>query len=223
MNIQHHLDDTTLLRYASGDLDEAFTVIVASHIAMCETCRRAVRTAEEIGGSFLHGEETAEMSVRAFERVMRRVEQDGQPVSAPAAPAAAPYSANDGNVPLPLRRYIGNRLEEIPWRRVAPNVRRHAIGLESSTASSLYMLYIEPGKAVPEHGHSGMEMTLVLSGAYRDDLGRFGPGDIADLDEHVEHQPKVEPDLPCICLVATEAPTRFKGVFSRLLQPLVRI
>ncbi len=66
-------------------------------------------------------------------------------------------------------------------------------------------------------------MTLVLSGAYRDAMGRFGCGDIADLDEHIEHQPRVEPGEPCICIVATEAPTRFKGFFSRLLQPLVRI
>lgn len=62
-------------------------------------------------------------------------------------------------------------------------------------------------------------MTLVLSGAYRDAMGRFGCGDIADLDEHIEHQPRVEPGEPCICIVATEAPTRFKGFFSRLLQP----
>ncbi len=85
------------------------------------------------------------------------------------------------------------------------------------------MLHIAPGKALPEHGHGGTEMTLVLSGAYRDELGRFGPGDVADLDEHVEHQPKVEQDAPCICLVATETPTRFKGIFSRILQPLVGI
>jgi putative transcriptional regulator len=102
-------------------------------------------------------------------------------------------------------------------------VRRHAIDLSSSTSSSLYMLNIAPGKAVPEHGHGGAEMTLILSGAYNDELGRFGPGDIADLDEHLEHQPKVEPEEPCICLVATEAPTRFKGFFSRLFQPLVGI
>ena len=124
---------------------------------------------------------------------------------------------------MPLRRFVGASLDAISWKTVAPGVRKHAIGLSSQSASSLYMLHIAPGKALPEHGHSGVEMTLVLSGAYRDELGRFGPGDIADLDEDVEHQPLVEPNEPCICLVATEAPTRFKGLFSRLLQPLVGI
>ncbi|HSG95973.1 MAG TPA: ChrR family anti-sigma-E factor, partial [Afifellaceae bacterium] len=128
-----------------------------------------------------------------------------------------------GDVPVPLRRFVGASLDAVAWKSVAPGVRKHAIRLSSRSASSLYMLNIAPGKTLPEHGHGGAEMTLILSGAYRDELGRFGPGDIADLDEHVEHQPLVEPGEPCICVVATEAPTRFKGLFSRLLQPLVGI
>ena len=218
MNVSHHLDDATLLRYASGDLDEAFAVVVASHIAMCGRCRQAVRMAEEIGGHLLERNEPAELSVGAVDRVMRMLDGAGETIRRPDRPMAG-----DGDVPLPLRRFVGPSLEEIGWRFVAPGVRKHTISLPSGKASSLYMLHIAAGKAVPEHGHGGEEMTLILSGAYRDELGRFGPGDVADLDEHVEHQPQVEPGAPCICLVATEAPTRFKGFFSRLLQPLVGI
>ena len=82
---------------------------------------------------------------------------------------------------------------------------------------------IAPGTAMPEHGHGGEEITLILSGAYNDNFGRYAPGDVADLDESVEHQPIVEQDAACICLVATEAPTRFKSWPARLLQPLVGI
>lgn len=73
---------------------------------------------------------------------------------------------------------------------------------------------------MPEHGHGGDEMTLVLAGAYKDELGLFGVGDIADLDEHVEHQPVVASNEPCVCLVATQAPTRFRSLLMRLLQPV---
>ena len=38
----------------------------------------------------------------------------------------------------------------------------------------------------------GQEMTLILRGAYRDQIGRFAPGDVADLDEGIEHQPVIE-------------------------------
>ncbi len=216
MNIHHHLDDATLLRYASGDLDEAFAVVIAAHLAMCDDCRRAAHQAEEIGGQLLETCEAEALTDGSLERMMQRLDV---PETAPVRPAAEPA----GSVPLPLRRYIGPDMKAITWKTVAPGVRKHDITVTSATPSSLYMLHIAPGKAVPEHGHGGAEVTLVLSGAYRDELGRFGPGDIADLDEDIEHRPQVEAGAPCICLVATEAPTRFKGFFSRLLQPLVGI
>ncbi|MDA7947072.1 MAG: ChrR family anti-sigma-E factor [Hyphomicrobiaceae bacterium] len=219
MNVHHHLDGATLLRYAAGDLDEAFSVVVAAHLAMCAECRRAVHLAEEMGGRLLDETDEVDMSAGAFERLMAQIAADGD--RAPEKREAA--VVNGGDVPLPLRRFVGSSLDEISWKTISPGVRRHAIELATAPDSSLYMLHIAAGKAVPEHGHGGSEMTLVLSGAYRDELGRFGPGDIADLDEHVEHQPKVEAGAPCICLVATEAPTRYKGFFSRLLQPLVGI
>lgn len=219
MNILHHLDDATLLRYASGDLDEAFSVVAAAHIGMCETCRKAVRTAEEVGGHLLDDIEPEALSGSAVDRMMMALDA---PQPEPAAAADEPAAA-EGDVPLPLRRYIGPSLAAVHWQRLAPGVARHRIELKTETKSSLYMLRIAPGKSVPEHGHGGSEMTLILSGAYRDDLGRFGPGDVADLDEHVEHRPKVEGDEPCICLVTTEAPTRFKNVISRILQPLFGI
>ena len=221
MTVHHHLDDATRVRYASGDLDEAFSVVVAAHLAMCESCRRDMHGAEEIGGRLLETGETADLGADAFDRLMRRLDDDDQAI---AVPASGPVSGGDPDgVPAPLRRLIGPSLDAVAWKRVAPGVRKHEIALSSGSGSSLYLMRIAPGKAVPEHGHGGAEMTLVLTGAYRDELGRFGPGDIADLDEHVEHRPKVDPEAPCICLVATEAPTRFKGVFSRLLQPLFRI
>ena len=36
-------------------------------------------------------------------------------------------------------------------------------------------------------------------------------------------QPRVDSDEDCICLVATEAPTRFKSFWARLAQPFVGI
>ncbi|HQX84390.1 MAG TPA: cupin domain-containing protein, partial [Aestuariivirga sp.] len=91
------------------------------------------------------------------------------------------------------------------------------------TSGKLFLMRIAPGTAMPEHGHGGEEITLILSGAYNDRFGRYARGDVADLDESIEHQPIVEKDSACICLVATEAPTRFKSWPARLLQPLIGI
>ncbi|MCC2113751.1 MAG: ChrR family anti-sigma-E factor, partial [Hyphomicrobiales bacterium] len=187
MTIAHHLDEATLMRYASGDLDEAFLVVVATHLAMCDQCRKAVHDAEEIGGEALLTCEPVEMGSAALNALLNRIDTAGD------MPAAAkPDAPLAGDLPAPLRRKIGSRLDDIAWRRIAPGVKKHVIATDPATSSALYMLWVAPGIAVPEHGHGGTEMTLILLGAYRDELGRFGPGDIADLDEHVEHQPRVE-------------------------------
>ena len=74
---------------------------------------------------------------------------------------------------------------------------------------------------MPEHGHGGAELTLVLRGAFHDETGRYARGDVADLDETVEHQPVVtDAGGDCICLIASEKPERFHGLVARLLQPL---
>ena len=220
MTVVHHLDDATLLRYASGDLDEAFSVVVACHLAICGTCRHAAQAAEEVGGQLMETCADDDLAGDAFDRLMDRIDNGEDRIAADAVTPPTPAADASDAVPLPLRRFVGPSLDAVHWRMVAPGIRKHAIRLPASSRSSLYLLHIAPGKAVPEHGHGGAELTLILSGAYRDELGRFGPGDIADLDEHIEHRPRVEPGAPCICLAATEEPTRFRGFFSRLLQPL---
>ncbi|QKV17453.1 ChrR family anti-sigma-E factor [Oricola thermophila] len=222
MSIAHHLDEATLVRYASGDLDEAFLVVVATHLAMCDRCRKAAHDAEELGGEMLFACEPADLGANALSSLWNRIEGAGGQADI-ARPAAKRSSRRVGDLPPPLNRKIGGRLDAIPWRRIAPGVKKHVIRTDTATSSALYMLWVAPGVAVPEHGHGGSEMTLILSGAYRDELGLFGPGDIADLDEHVEHQPCVEGDEPCICLVATDTPLRFAGLLGRLLQPFIGI
>ncbi|MEM9105360.1 MAG: ChrR family anti-sigma-E factor [Pseudomonadota bacterium] len=223
MRVHHHLDDASLMRYASGDLDPAFCTVVASHLAMCDESREAVRLAEAVGGACLHQIPDAEVSDDALARISQMIDADMTQERAPEAEAPI-VAANSGtsDVPLPLQRLIGDSLDNVDWQWLVPGVQRHRIEL-AGTDSSLFLLKINPGRKMPEHGHGGTEMTLVLRGSYSDTLGKFGPGDIADLDEHVEHQPVVDSDEPCICLVATEEPTQFKGLVSRLMQPLVKI
>ena len=222
MKIHHHLDDASIMRYASGDLDPAFCMVVAAHLAMCDACREAVHLAEAIGGDCLDQAPEAVVSDDALTRITQMLDADGEQERATerSAPAVAANAASD--VPLPLQSLIGGSLDDVNWQWVVPGVQRHRIEL-AGTDSSLFMLKIGPGRKMPEHGHGGTEMTLVLRGSYSDTFGRFGPGDIADLDEHAEHQPAVDSDESCICLVATEEPTQFKGFVSRLMQPLVGI
>lgn len=216
MKIAHHPDRATLMSYAAGSLDEAFATVVATHLASCAECRSRLRETEEIGGNLLEAIDAVPLDAAAFERAMRRLNE-------PVEQTLVEFEQRKPSLSRPLARLVGGGLDDVAWKTVAPGVAMHRLPTSKAARGSLTLLKIAPGKKIPEHGHGGTEITLVLTGSYRDAFGRFGPGDVADLDEHVEHQPMVDSSEPCICLVATEAPTRFKSFFGRLFQPLVGI
>jgi putative transcriptional regulator len=212
----HHLDYSTLLCLAAGTLDEAFTIVAASHVAVCATCRAAVRQAEAVGGGLLEQMSDAEVSEDCRSRTMAALDAvSPQPMAVRARPT---------QIPLPLARMMQvDDFNGITWKKKAPGVAMFDVKLPAGARGQLRLLRISAGRAMPEHGHGGEEITLVLRGAYRDHMGRFAPGDVADLDEDIEHKPVVEQDQDCICLVATERPTRFKTLAARLIQPFVGI
>jgi putative transcriptional regulator len=212
----HHLDHSTILAYAAGTLNEAFTVVAASHIAVCPSCREAVRAAEALGGELLDVMADTPVSADCRIRTLAALEQ----ATLHRLPVPAPRS----EFPAPLARLIEARnFEEIAWKKKAPGVAMFDIRLPTQAKGQLKLLRISAGRAMPEHGHGGEEITLVLRGAYRDHMGRFAQGDVADLDEDIEHKPVVEMVGDCICLVATERPTRFKSLAARIIQPFVGI
>lgn len=102
---------------------------------------------------------------------------------------------------------------------MAPGV--HCIRAEQ--IPSLIMLKIAPGKCLPMHSHGRSELTQILRGSYNDALGLFAPGDVADLDEDVEHQPVTAPGVPCICVSALDAPLVFSGWLARKIQRFVKL
>jgi putative transcriptional regulator len=126
-----------------------------------------------------------------------------------------------GIFPAPLADYVGGDLASVRWRRVGGGVKQ-AI-LPTGRNASARLLYIPAGVAVPDHGHRGTELTLVLQGAFADENDRFGRGDIEIANEEVEHTPVALEGEDCICLAATDAPLRFRGMIPRLAQPLLRI
>lgn len=217
MKITHHLDDATLVAFAAGTLGEAHAIVAAAHMAYCPTCRLAAREAEAIGGSLL-----ADQPTEAVSDVCRAATLASLDAIAPAK-RKAPAVSRSG-LPKPICDAIGNKtLDEVKWKTKGPGVAIAEIALSPGAKGSLKLLSIGPGRAMPEHGHGGEELTLVVQGSYSDHMGRFSAGDIADLDEETEHRPIVDSDIACICVVATEAPTRFKPLWAKIVQPFVGI
>jgi putative transcriptional regulator len=218
MTITHHPDPATLMSFAAGTLGEALSAVVASHADWCTSCRRELSRLETVGGAIVGEAEPSPVSDHALDAVLARLGADEPPGPVRRRP---PQSSPD--TPAPLARIIGGPVSDVDWRWLSPGVETAKLPVSKDGAGDLRLFRIAAGQAMPEHGHGGSELTLVLTGAYRDKLGRFGPGDIADVDGDIEHQPVVEEGAACICLVASERKVRFKGIVERLLQPLIGI
>ena len=216
--ITHHLSDKLLMAYAAGTLPEAFNLVVATHISLCDTCRARLGAFEAVGGAVLEQSTGAvPMAADALGATLARIKSE----TAPPVAAPRPAAPRDAVLPAPLRDYVGGGVDKVQWRNVGGGVRQ-AI-LPTSRQASARLLYIPAGVAVPDHGHGGLELTLVLQGAFADEHDRFARGDIEIADETLEHTPIAEAGADCICLAATDAPLRFKGLMPRLAQPFLRI
>ena len=209
--INHHLTDQLLMGYSSGNLPEAFNLVVATHLSMCDDCRAALHAFDAVGGSLLDTNETSEMGDSSLAETLKLI------AAKPVVKKLAPTSS----LPSPLVDYTGGDLEGVKWRPVGMGVRQ-AI-LKTSKNATARLLYIPAGSALPDHGHKGTELTLVIKGAFSDETARFSVGDVEVANEDIEHTPVAEIGEDCICLSATDAPLRFNGLVPRIVQPFLNI
>jgi putative transcriptional regulator len=220
MTIKFHVSNDILVSYSAGTLDEASSLLVATHLALCPHCRARNRSADSLGGYLLDSLEEVPVSSAMKDAVLTRVRSE--PSVGVNEVESACRTSRDAIIPDPLRSYLGGDLEELHWRRLAPRVQQIAVPTADGR-SKARLLRFQSGLTVPSHGHNGRELTLVLAGSLCDRDSILYRGDIAETDERTEHQPFAGPDEDCICLAVTDAPLRFKSRMARLLQPFLGI
>ncbi len=206
----HHVPDAMLAACAADALAYPFAVLVAAHISLCDDCRARLEAHRQLGGLVLEGLTPAPVSADGRARTLAALDR-------PAT--AAPPRAGFDIYPAPLAQLLGHAPPR--WRSLGFGAKQ-AI-LWKGSAGSVRLLSIPAGQEVADHGHAGLELTLVLSGAFSDEGGLYRSGDIELADETLEHVPRATDDMACICAAATDAPLRFRALIPRLLQPMFRI
>jgi len=214
-SIKHHLNDAVLMAYAAGTLPEAFNLMVASHISLCDTCRANAESFDAIGGEILDNNCDAAVSEESLADTLALI--DGGAVEAVSPPA---YIA-DSVLPGPIQSYIGGDLSAVHWKPVGMGVKQ-AI-LPTSKDASARLLMIPAGTAMPDHGHHGKEMTMVLKGAFQDDDEYFARGDVEIADSDLHHTPVADIHEDCVCLAVTDAPLQFDKLLPKIAQRFLRI
>lgn len=203
------------MAYSAGSLPEAFNLMVAAHVSLCDTCRAELESYDSIGGAVLEDsdEVIAQMDGDSLNATLAKI-MDVEPES------ARPIRAQ-GVFPGPLQDYVGGDLSDVKWKKIGMGVRQ-AI-LKTSPDATARLLYIPAGTAMPDHGHRGMELTMVLQGAFQDDDEYFSRGDVEVADSDLHHTPVADIHEDCVCLAVTDAPLKFSGLIPKLAQPFLRI
>lgn len=212
--IKHHLNDAILMAYSAGTLPEAFNLMVASHLSMCDTCRARGESFDVLGGEVLDQTSEISLSDNSFSSTMSLID-GGEVASTPKR------EKQPGILPGPLQDYVGGDLEAIRWAPIGMGVKQ-AI-LPTSKEATARLLLIPAGTAMPDHGHLGTEMTMVLQGAFQDEDGYFARGDVEIADSDLHHTPVADIHEDCICLAVTDAPLQFDRLIPKIAQRFLRI
>ena len=213
--IRRHPSEATLVAYAAGTLWTAAGPVVRGHLDLCVQCRAAFGLAEAVGGALLNELPPTPLAPDALRRVSERL---GGRAGAPAQPSASPAPAAVAEEAATSPPGV----HDLRLRWLAPGL-RHAVLLRGPADGTLRLLRVRPGTALPRHAHRGAELTLVLEGAFADETGRHGPGDLVEVEGEESHRPVAEGTADCVCLVATERRLRFGGLLGALFGAVARV
>jgi putative transcriptional regulator len=204
MSIQHHPTDDTLLRYASGALNAGLSLVTQAHLHVCAQCRAQVTGFEAVGGALLDAQPPAALAPTAFADVLARL--DGHD----AVPAVRHANLN---LPPDLPSILAG-CDIGRWWWFGRGIRYSKVRLPWAPEANVMLLRVAANRAVFPHTHAAHELTLILRGGYTDSTGTYGPGDMADADDSLLHQPSAD-DEGCLCLAALEGPMRLDGWLGR--------
>lgn len=223
MNIAHHPSEALLLDYVTGAMSEGWSLAIATHLALCPACRAQVAGFEAVGGNLLEALAPARVSAGMLDAVLDRLNNDAsETANKPHWNKTAVVPMGRAVLPEPLRSYVGGDADSVPWQRLGRGAYQFLILLPGSEVRAR-LLRIPAGRPVPEHSHRGLELTMVLCGAFSDSTGTYARGDLQEADDDLLHQPHAADGEDCICLAITEAPLRFTSLAARMVQPFLGI
>ena len=70
--ITHHIPENMLAAYTAGTLPQAFSVVIASHVSMCDQCRASYEAHLALGGAVMDGSSSAAVSDDLLSSVIQK-------------------------------------------------------------------------------------------------------------------------------------------------------
>lgn len=211
------IPDEWLVSYAAGAVSEAKSALIATHASFHPELKAKISAAEALGGALIDDAETADVPADLLDRILDQIDEVDQVTE---APCSSEHKVS-GNIPQPLAKYLETDINQLKWRFMGPGMKQVKLW-NGPNGERLWLLKARGGTEIPEHGHTGQEMTLVLQGSYHVDGQKFGVGDMEIANSSIQdHRPMIDEGEDCICLVVTEAPIKLKSFVGRMFQPFI--
>lgn len=210
--IKHHPSDALMLAFAKGELSITMTMAISAHVEMCPCCADKLSALEtRLGGSELGGEEEIVVDSDFAAMFADIVADDTQAELISVPQATLMYQHKEVLLPRAL-----SCLERSEFSTIGKIGRSRFNADDGTLRASL--LQIAPGGEIPEHTHTGFEITLLLDGDFSDEDGEYVPGDFIMLDGAHNHTPKTKDG--CLCFTVVSSALYFNKGISKLLNPI---
>lgn len=214
--------ESLLMAYAFGVLDRAQSMIVASHLALSPKARAITNSCEHMAGALLaHDCQPADMRPGALERAMMALDGLCKDEACKGGDCAGLNLPDElGRLPQPVMQTLMTRTSPFEWKALSKGFLSYDLCVEECSSKARFMK-VSPGAKTPQHSHGGIEITLVLGGAFMDEGTAFHRGDMIVADESFTHAPQACPQAGCVCMVVTSAPIKLTGLAS-ILNPFLK-
>ena len=212
--VKHHPDTNTLLEFAASSLPAAQSVVVSTHLQFCSECRQRLAQLESLGATRFENAEPVDINPSVFDNVLARLDEVEEDRAANDATAST--------LSWTVKQIRKGNLDQLQWKKVTRSLRIADLG-EIDGAAEFSVYHIAEGGRIPQHNHSGTEMTLVLQGGFSDEGGSYHAGDFITREAGDIHAPTALSGGDCICLAVLESPLRFTSWHHRWLSPLLQL
>jgi putative transcriptional regulator len=203
--VKYHPDTRFLTDYAAGSLPESQALCVAAHLHYCHSCRKHISELTELGTELFMTQVPDNVNSDSFTVLMEKLD--------------APQPESQPNT-IDTDQVTSNLVERDALPNLGKSLRYSTIQTSDSHRESS-LLEIKAGGEIPNHHHSGDEITVVLKGSFSDQEDRYHVGDYIVRTSGETHTPVASQDEDCLCLATLDAPIIMNNWIYRLLTPFI--
>ncbi|MEZ8199462.1 ChrR family anti-sigma-E factor [Vibrio splendidus] len=230
--IKHHPNAAILKDFVDGTLADSVSLIVSSHVELCEHCQQQVSmlTAQAADSVFesdtsafesdISGLQLSDSEMDAllsddeefdFDAIDQITADSSQAIE--VTPEVQQVTVADTTFTIPRAL---NSVARKDWMNLG-KISRARLDFDDE-AHHTSLLHIDKDGQVPCHTHKGFEITLLLEGSFEDEMGVYNKGDFIWLDGDHTHQPATKEG--CVCLTVSSDALYFTKGVSQLFNPL---